>query len=704
MSTDQEVVRWEVIDVVRTYSTKQAKSGESDINKFARGNRFGIAEHHERYKEECQRIFELQNKVLASDEVLSTDEESSSGGDDSDFEEMGKNIESMLTNKKTSTQLSHEREEAERKELQKMIMGEDSKDGSKEKKNGAGTPTPGGKEDDTASVQSFGSALTGRRLKIYRTFKDDNGKEYVRVETVRRPEIIETYVRIRQTKDEKYIRQFALQDDKHIEELKKERRRIQEQLRRVKRYEEKLQKEGQKPEAAAKSPALTKKRKKEKPEKEVKMKCGACGQMGHMRTNKECPMYDKKPRENQPSVLVAMTEEQEEMMEQDLPAEEDDALVKTEGTKIVFAKSVLDHADTLRRRSLVLRFPKENIPAKKKRTNDTEESLDYLKRRKQSINRRRTDPLVTLGTLLESILSGIRKIPYTTPFHTPVNPKQVPDYYRIVNRPMDLQTIRERIRRRQYKSRDDFKGDIESIVRNSTLYNGAKSPLTMIASNMLSFCEKKMAEKNDKFARLEKAINPLLDDNDQVAFSFILDNIITSMKAVPDSWPFHFPVSTKQVQDYYKIIDKPMDLETMRKSCQQHGYHNTRDFQRHVELIVENCTQYNGKESPLTKIAHSILDACKKELQDNDAHLAQLEQDIARAREHMRENEQRAMGRPGSLKNAKNMDVDENAQSGFPEESQDYEEEEIDVDGDDVSKTGTLIENKVAWVLLVSTL
>ena len=43
-------------------------------------------------------------RVLASDEVLSTDEDSSSG-DDSDFEEMGKNIESMLTNKKTSLQV-----------------------------------------------------------------------------------------------------------------------------------------------------------------------------------------------------------------------------------------------------------------------------------------------------------------------------------------------------------------------------------------------------------------------------------------------------------------------------------------------------------------------------------------------------------------------------------------------------------------------
>ena len=35
--------------------------------------------------------------------------------------------------------------------------------------------------------------------------------------------------------------------------------------------------------------------------------------------------------------------------------------------------------------------------------------------------------------------------------------------------------------------------------------------------------------------RLEKAINPLLDDDDQVAFSFILDNIVTQkMMAVPE--------------------------------------------------------------------------------------------------------------------------------------------------------------------------
>ena len=32
------------------------------MNKFARGSRFTVAEHQERYKDECQRIFDLQNK------------------------------------------------------------------------------------------------------------------------------------------------------------------------------------------------------------------------------------------------------------------------------------------------------------------------------------------------------------------------------------------------------------------------------------------------------------------------------------------------------------------------------------------------------------------------------------------------------------------------------------------------------------------
>ncbi|CAJ0919913.1 unnamed protein product [Ranitomeya imitator] len=333
----KKLSRWEVIDVVRTMSTEQARSGEGPMSKFARGSRFSVAEHQERYKEECQRIFDLQNKVLESAEVLSTDTDSSSA-EDSDFEEMGKNIENMLQNKKTSSQLSREREEQERKELQRMLMGEDSgndkersrKDKKDRKGFWAGTPGGSHKDDDTASVTSLNSAASGRRLKIYRTFRDEDGKEYVRCETVRKPAVIDAYSRIRSTKDDEFIRKFALFDEQHREEMRKERRRIQEQLRRLKRNQEKEKLRG--------PPEKKPKKMKERPD--LKLKCGACGAIGHMRTNKFCPLYNQ--TNAPPSNPVAMTEEQEEELEKTVIHNDNEELIKVEGTKIVLGKQLIE--------------------------------------------------------------------------------------------------------------------------------------------------------------------------------------------------------------------------------------------------------------------------------------------------------------------------------------------------------------------------
>uniref|UniRef100_A0A8C6JUB6 Transcription initiation factor TFIID subunit n=1 Tax=Melopsittacus undulatus TaxID=13146 RepID=A0A8C6JUB6_MELUD len=604
----KKLSRWEVIDVVRTMSTEQARSGEGPMSKFARGSRFSVAEHQERYKEECQRIFDLQNKVLESTEILSTDTDSSSA-EDSDFEEMGKNIENMLQNKKTSSQLSREREEQERKELQRMLLGEDTSANSH-------------KDDDTASVTSLNSSATGRRLKIYRTFRDEDGKEYVRCETVRKPAVIDAYCRIRTTKDEEFIRKFALFDEQHREEMRKERRRIQEQLRRLKRNQEKEKLKG--------PPEKKPKKMKERPD--LKLKCGACGAIGHMRTNKFCPLYYQ--TNAPPSNPVAMTEEQEEELEKTVIHNDNEELIKVEGTKIVLGKQLIESADEVRRKSLVLKFPKQQLPPKKKRRVGTTVHCDYLNRPHKSIHRRRTDPMVTLSSILEGIINDIRDLPNTYPFHTPVNPKVVKDYYKIITRPMDLQTLRENVRKRQYPSREEFREHLELIVKNSATYNGPKHSLTQISQSMLDLCDEKLKEKEDKLARLEKAINPLLDDDDQVAFSFILDNIVTQkMMAVPDSWPFHHPVNKKFVPDYYKVIVNPMDLETIRKNISKHKYQSRETFLDDVNLILANSIKYNGPDSQYTKTAQEIVNICYQTLAEYDEHLTQLERDISTAKE-----------------------------------------------------------------------
>uniref|UniRef100_A0A668AKN9 Transcription initiation factor TFIID subunit n=1 Tax=Myripristis murdjan TaxID=586833 RepID=A0A668AKN9_9TELE len=593
----KKLSRWEVIDVVRTMSTEQARSGEGPMSKFARGSRFSVAEHQERYKEECQRIFDLQNKVLESTEVLSTDTDSSSA-EDSDFEEMGKNIENMLQNKKTSSQLSREREEQERKELTCMC------------------------DDDASSVTSLNSSATGRRLKIYRTFRDEDGKEYVRCETVRKAAVIDAYTRIRTTKDDEFIRKFALFDEQHREEMRKERRRIQEQLRRLKRNQEKDKFKG--------PPEKKAKKVKERPD--LKLKCGACGAIGHMRTNKFCPLYYQ--TNAPPSNPVAMTEEQEEELEKTVIHNDNEELIKVEGTKIVLGKQLIESADEVRRKSLVLKFPKQQVPPKKKRRVGSAVHCDYLNRPHKSIHRRRTDPMVTLSSVLESIINDMRDHPNTYPFHTPVNAKVVKDYYKIITRPMDLQTLRENVRKRMYPSREEFRENVELIVKNSATYNGAKHPITQVAQSMLDLCDTKLKEKEDRLVRLEKAINPLLDDDDQVAFSFILDNIVTQkMMAVPDSWPFHHPVNKKFVPDYYKVIVSPMDLENIRKNISKHKYQNREAFLSDVILIHNNSIKYNGPDSPYTKTALEIVNVCKQTLSEYDEHLTQLEKDISTAKE-----------------------------------------------------------------------
>ncbi|GLD46953.1 transcription initiation factor TFIID subunit 1-like isoform X1 [Lates japonicus] len=429
----KKLSRWEVIDVVRTMSTEQARSGEGPMSKFARGSRFSVAEHQERYKEECQRIFDLQNKVLESTEVLSTDTDSSSA-EDSDFEEMGKNIENMLQNKKTSSQLSREREEQERKELQRMLMGEESdrdNKGRKERRKGLSSSlsTSSHKDDDTSSVTSLNSSATGRRLKIYRTFRDEDGKEYVRCETVRKAAVIDAYTRIRTTKDDEFIRKFALFDEQHREEMRKERRRIQEQLRRLKRNQEKDKIKG--------PPEKKAKKVKERPDLKVKLKCGACGAIGHMRTNKFCPLYyqTNAPPSN----------------------------------------------------------PKE----------------DRLVRLEKAINPLLDDDdQVAFSFILDNIVTQkMMVVPDSWPFHHPVNKKFVPDYYKVIVNPMDLESIRKNISKHKYQNRDAFLSDVSLIHTNSIKYNGPDSPYTKTALEIVNVCKQTLAEYDEHLTQLEKDIS-----------------------------------------------------------------------------------------------------------------------------------------------------------------------------------------------------
>jgi hypothetical protein len=71
------------------------------------------------------------------------------------------------------------------------------------------------------------------------------------------------------------------------------------------------------------------------------------------------------------------------------------------------------------------------------------------------------------------------------PFAEPVSTKIAPDYYEIIKRPMDLKTIRNKIKTFDYRSREEFLTDVRQMVENCHLYNGPSHLLSAHADNIL---------------------------------------------------------------------------------------------------------------------------------------------------------------------------------------------------------------------------
>ncbi|KAI0004996.1 hypothetical protein BJV74DRAFT_806278 [Russula compacta] len=70
-------------------------------------------------------------------------------------------------------------------------------------------------------------------------------------------------------------------------------------------------------------------------------------------------------------------------------------------------------------------------------------------------------------------------------FHNPIKTSEAPDYYDIVKRPMDLKTIKARIREGQITSSDEFQRDVYLMFANSLMYNRPGSDIYTMAEEMM---------------------------------------------------------------------------------------------------------------------------------------------------------------------------------------------------------------------------
>lgn len=125
-----------------------------------------------------------------------------------------------------------------------------------------------------------------------------------------------------------------------------------------------------------------------------------------------------------------------------------------------------------------------------------------------SSTKRRRGGEVGLANILERIVETLKdRFDISYLFLKPVSKKEAPDYLDIIERPMDLSTIREKVRRLEYKTRDEFRNDVWQIMYNAHLYNDGRNPgIPPLADQLLMLCDNLLKQSDEELTEAEIGI------------------------------------------------------------------------------------------------------------------------------------------------------------------------------------------------------
>ncbi|CAO3645117.1 unnamed protein product [Cunninghamella blakesleeana] len=243
------------------------RAGESAEDKLAEirarpksAHRYNVAEQQQVYKEEIQRIWNAQWDALSKEEEPElTVQDLMDENEDKDLDQMNSPM----------TPDTEWRRRFDRAASESMD------------------------EDDNISVAgSYNSHANqaNKELRITRHIRQENGEIKKEVEIVHDPAIIKAYIAQRQLIMENMANLEALDaGGSSTEKNARMKRQTEQQLAKLKKMaERRKQRQLSKTAALAENPVLGLMRGK----REGQMRrCGNCGQLGHMKTNKSCPMF-----------------------------------------------------------------------------------------------------------------------------------------------------------------------------------------------------------------------------------------------------------------------------------------------------------------------------------------------------------------------------------------------------------------------------
>lgn len=211
-------------------------------------------------------------------------------------------------------------------------------------------------------------------------------------------------------------------------------------------------------------------------EKNLQIKCGACGQVGHMRTNRICPMFSDVSGGSTNSSLINSSSVA--VPELKLKLKLSTATTSASSNESIYPSPVLLPVSHRSKGPEI-----EPLQRKRPRRKLTVKQLHAQFLSSQSVQVK--SKLAALSTILISIVDALILLPTTPAFHKPVPRKLYPLYYKLISHPIDLSSIRSKAVALSYKNSQEFLEDFDLLLSNCVTFNGQEAPLSDVARDML---------------------------------------------------------------------------------------------------------------------------------------------------------------------------------------------------------------------------
>lgn len=214
--------------------------------------------------------------------------------------------------------------------------------------------------------------------------------------------------------------------------------------------------------------------------------------------------------------------------------------------------------------------------------------------------------------------------------------RQEPSYYDVVDNPIDLLRVQQKLKTESYEDVEELTTDLELLVNNSKAfyksdsieYHDACLLWDTYQANKVKLIELNIGddEPNNKVKKIGRPRKSAVDTDDVMSessskaadedienYEELFASVMTATddNSRPLNLMFQLLPSKREYPDYYDIIEHPIDLKFIATKIQTNAYLTLADMEKDLLQMTKNACLFNEPGSQIYKDAKTLKKVSK---------------------------------------------------------------------------------------------